>query len=139
MAGVLNYPENCFYDRHHGWISVEGTIATQGVTSYGQFLAGKIMFIEIPRVGRIVRKQEKLLSMESGKWVGRILAMVSGKIIEVNHELEDTPSLINDSPYDFGWLVKIEINDHAELAELMRPATAEYKSFLNEENRKYNR
>ena len=77
--------------------------------------------------------------MESGKWVGQIPAMVSGKIIEVNYELEDTPSLMNDSPYDFGWLVKIEIIDHTELAGLMRPETKEYKSFLEEENHKYNR
>lgn len=137
--GDWTYPENCYYDRNHGWLAVEGNFATQGITSYGQHLVGKIMFIEIPRLGRIVKQQEKLLSLESGKWVGRIPAMVSCKIVDVNLELEETPTLINDFPYEFGWLVKIEISDPDELTLLMRSNTPEFDEFLQEQKRKYNR
>jgi glycine cleavage system H protein len=139
MAGEWSYPEKYYYDRKHGWLAVEGPIATQGLTPYGQHLAGKIMFIEIPRLGREVRQGDNLLSLESGKWVGRIPAMVSGKIVNVNQELEDTPSLINDSPYDFGWLVKIEMSDPTELEALMRAGTVELESFIEAERQRYNR
>ncbi|MCC6147073.1 MAG: glycine cleavage system protein GcvH [Anaerolineaceae bacterium] len=137
MSLSWKYPETLYYDRKHGWLAVEEGLAVQGMTSYGQHLAGKIMFIEIPRLGRQVRQGENLLSMESGKWVGRIPSLVSGKIIAVNQELEDTPSLINDSPYDFGWLVKIEMSDPTELGRLMRAGSLEMEQFLKEEAEKY--
>jgi len=139
MSDFWNCPETLYYDRKHGWLAVNENLATQGLTAYGQHLAGKIMFIEIPRLGREVRQGENLLSLESGKWVGRIPAMVSGRIVAVNQELEETPDLVNDSPYDFGWLVKIEMNDPAELENLMRAGTTELEAFLEAERRRYNR
>lgn len=139
MAGKWPYPEEYYYDRKHGWLAVDGSLATQGLTPYGQHLAGKVMFVEIPRLGRQVRQGENLLSLESGKWVGRLPAMVSGTIAEVNLELESSPALINDSPYDLGWLVKIEMSDPAELGSLMRSGTTELENFLEEESRRYNR
>ncbi|NPV74950.1 MAG: glycine cleavage system protein H [Anaerolineae bacterium] len=139
MSVIWNYPDSLYYDRKHGWLAVNGDLATQGLTAYGQHLAGKIMFIEIPRLGRVVRQGENLLSMESGKWVGRIPAMVSGKIVAVNQELEENPALVNDSPYDFGWLVKIEMSNPAELDELMRAGSVEMKEFLEAEQKRRDR
>lgn len=139
MSVYWNYPDPLYYDRKHGWLAVSGELATQGLTPYGQHLAGKIMFIEIPRLGRKVRQGENLLSMESGKWVGRIPAMVSGTIVAVNQELEETPGLVNDSPYDFGWLVKIEMSDPTELGNLMRAGSVEMKEFLDAERKRHDR
>ena len=77
------------------------------------------------------------MSMESGKWVGRVAAMVSGEIAEVNEELEWEPSLVNESPYADGWLVKIEMSTPAELDNLMKADSPELKAFIEEEAEKY--
>jgi glycine cleavage system H protein len=75
--------------------------------------------------------------MESGKWVGRIPAMVSGKILEANEELEWEPQLVNESPYDEGWLVKIEMSDASELDNLMKADSVEFKTFIEEQAEEY--
>lgn len=137
MAEEWSYPESNYYDRKHGWLSVQGTLATQGLTPFGQRLAGRILFVEIPRLGRQVRQGENLLSLESGKWVGRLPAMISGRIAEVNQELEDTPALINDFPYSFGWLVRIEMENPDELNHLMRAGTKELQEFLEAEKERF--
>jgi glycine cleavage system H protein len=134
---MTHFPEALYYDRKHGWVAVEGRIATQGLTELGQRLAGKIAFIEIPRPGRTVSQGQTLLSMESGKWVGRLPAGVSGVILASNQELEEEPGLVNDSPYEAGWLVKIEMSDPGELANLMKPAMPEFTQFIEEEEKKY--
>jgi glycine cleavage system H protein len=77
------------------------------------------------------------MSMESGKWVGRIAALVSGKVTEVNEELEWEPNLVNESPYDEGWLVKIEMSDAAGLDNLMKADSPELKAFIEGEAEKY--
>jgi glycine cleavage system H protein len=75
--------------------------------------------------------------MESGKWVGRVPAMVSGKIMEANEELEWEPMLVNESPYDEGWLVEIEMSDRSELENLLRADSPEFKAFIEEEAEEY--
>jgi glycine cleavage system H protein len=84
-----------------------------------------------------VEQGQTFMSMESGKWVGRIAALTSGKIAEVNDELEWEPTLVNDSPYEEGWLVKIEMSDPAELNNLMKGDSPELKTFIEEEAEKY--
>lgn len=134
----FTFPEDLYYDREHGWIKVEGNIVTQGMTDYGQSLAGEIIYAEVPRVGRDVEQGKPFMSMESGKWVGRIKAMVSGKIVEANEELEWESALINRSPYEEGWLVKIEAtNLEAELKNLMRATDPAYVEFVKSEMAKY--
>jgi len=136
IAG-FEFPDDLYYDKQHGWARVEGNIVVQGMTDFGQKIAQEIVFVEIPRVGREVQQGQTLMSLESGKWVGRIPAMVSGKVVEVNEELEWEPNLINESPFDEGWLVKIEMTDPAELENLMRADSPEFKAFIEEETEKY--
>lgn len=131
------YPQHLRYNRQHGWIAVEGTVAVQGLTAYGQRIAGKIAFVRLPRPGRSVSQGQPLLSLESGKWIGRLAAVLSGKVIEANQALESQPTLINSSPYEAGWLVKIEISDPAELVNLMRVGTPEFEQYLADEHLKY--
>ncbi|HEY76736.1 MAG TPA: glycine cleavage system protein H [Thermoflexia bacterium] len=136
IAG-FEFPDDLYYDRRHGWARVEGKIVVQGMTDFGQRIAQEIVYVEVPRVGREVQQGQTLMSLESGKWVGRVPAMVSGKIVEVNEELEWEPSLINQSPFDKGWLVKIEMIDPTELKNLMRVDSPEFQAFIEEEVEKY--
>ena len=135
--GEFEFPDDLYYDREHNWARVEGETVVQGMSSYGQHLASEIVYAETPRVGREVKQGEYFMSMESGKWVGRIRAAVSGKIREANEELEWEASVINESPYDEGWLARIEASDLSELDNLLRASDPEFASFLEEEMARY--
>lgn len=136
IAG-FEFPNDLYYDRQHNWARVEGSTVVQGLTDLGQKLAREIVYAEIPPVGRVVSQGQTFMSLESGKWVGRVPAMVSGKILAVNEELEFEPSLINQSPFDQGWLVKIEMSNPTELNNLLRADSPEFQSFVEGEVAKY--
>jgi glycine cleavage system H protein len=131
------FPDDLYYDKLHSWARVDGNVITQGMTEFGQAIAQEIVFVESPRAGRDVEQGQTFMSMESGKWVGRIAALVTGKIGEVNEELEWEPTLVNESPFEDGWLVKIEMSDVAELGNLMKADSPEFKAFIEEEAEKY--
>lgn len=131
------FPDELLYDREHNWARVEGQVVTQGLTDFGQKLAGEIVYAEVPRLGREVKLGEPFMSMESGKWVGRIKAVVSGKIVGVNQEIEWESTTINHDPYGAGWLVKIEAANPAELAGLLKPSSPAFAEFIAAERQKY--
>jgi glycine cleavage system H protein len=131
------FPDGLYYDKLHGWAKIDGDVIVQGMTDFGQAIAQEIVFVEAPRAGREVEQDQTFMSMESGKWVGRIAALASGEITEFNDELEWEPDLINRSPYDEGWLVKIEMTDPSELDNLMAADSDELKAFIEEEAEKY--
>jgi glycine cleavage system H protein len=131
------FPDDLYYDELHGWIKVDGNVATQGLTEFGQAIAQEIVFVEVPRTGREVEQGQTFMSMESGKWVGRIAALVGGKVAEVNEELEWEPDLVNSSPYEDGWLVKIEISNPGELLNLWRIDSDGLNALITEEAEKY--
>ncbi len=135
--GDYEFPDDLYYDRDHNWARVEDNIVTQGLSDFGQDLAGELVYVEVPRVGRKVEKGKPFMSMESGKWVGRVNAMVSGEIVEVNEELEWEPSLINESPYEKGWLVKIKAEDLGELEGYLRTSDPAFAEFIAAERKKY--
>lgn len=136
IAG-FEFPDDLYYDKQHNWARVEGNIVVQGLTDFGQRIAKEIVYVEIPPVGKAVTQGQTFMSMESGKWVGRVPALVSGKIVAVNEELEFEPSLINQSPFDQGWLVKIEMSNPAELNNLFRVDSPEFRAFIEAEAAKY--
>jgi glycine cleavage system H protein len=131
------FPDDLYYDKEHSWARVEGDVVTQGLTDFGQDLAGEIVYAEVPRVGRDVQQGQPFMSMESGKWVGRIKAIVSGKIAEANEEIEWESTIINDDPYGDGWLARIEAADLSELDSLMRPSDPAFAAFIATEREKY--
>ncbi|MGQ9584078.1 MAG: glycine cleavage system protein H [Anaerolineae bacterium] len=135
--GKYEFPDDLLYDKEHNWARVEGNRVTQGMTALGQSLAGEIVFAEVPRVGRAVRQGEPFMSLESGKWVGRVKAVVSGKIVAANEELEWESTLINESPYDKGWLATFEVGDPSGLEGLYKPSDPAYQAFVQEEAAKY--
>jgi glycine cleavage system H protein len=114
-------PEGLYYHKEHFWAKIEGSLVIMGVNDFAQKLAGQIVFVELPSVGKAIEQGKPCGSMESGKWVGRIYAVVSGKVESTNTDLEDTPELINESPYEKGWLCKINpTNLQEELKNLMQ-------------------
>ncbi len=120
IEGYL-FPDDLYYHKEHFWARVEGGSVTVGTTDFAQKLAGEIVFVELPSSGRNVEQGKPCGSMESGKWVGRIYAPLSGKVESPNEELEDSPEFINESPYQKGWMFKINpSNLQEELKNLMK-------------------
>ena len=115
------FPDDLYYHKEHFWVKINGESVIIGTTDFAQKLAGQVVYIELPPVGKAVEQGKPCGSMESGKWVGRIYSPLSGKISAVNGALEDNPELINESPYETGWLFKIAASNlQAELNNLMK-------------------
>lgn len=115
----MEFPKNLKYSEEHEWVRVEGNRAVIGITDYAQSELGDIVFVELPEVGAEVKQNEPFGSVESVKTVSELYAPVSGKVVEVNGELEGSPELVNQSPYDKGWMIVVEMSDPSELDNLM--------------------
>jgi len=116
------------YTENHEWLKVDDNKAVVGITDHAQSELTDIVFIELPQIGKIVKKGDELCVVESVKSVSEIYAPISGKIIKVNAKLEDAPEIVNSSPYDDGWLVEIEIEDKTEIDKLLDPDS--YKKII---------
>lgn len=132
-----NFPDELYYTDEHVWAKVDGKTVTIGLSQLGQDIAGDILFVEAPNPGRVIAKGEAFMSMESGKWVGRVKAPVSGKILEANAELEWESGTVNSDPYGKGWLTKIEASNLDELKDLLRPDSPKFAEFIAAERAKY--
>ena len=124
-------PEDLKYTKNHLWVFIEDNKATAGLTDYAQQELGDIVFVEMPEVGREVKKDETIGTVESVKSVSDIQAPLSGKIEEINKILEDTPETINKDPYGEGWVIKMSISNPDEITELMDMET--YNKFTESE------
>lgn len=122
------YPKEFRYTKEHEWAKAEGARARVGITDHAQSELGDIVYVELPAIGREVKQGESFATVESVKAVSDVYAPVSGKVVEVNHKLEEQPELINKSPHDQGWLALIEMADPRELERLM--TAEEYERFL---------
>lgn len=116
------------YTETHEWLKLMKNSARIGITHYAQSELTDIVFVELPEIGKEINKGEELCVVESVKSVSEIYSPVSGKIVNINKKLEDTPELINEKPYDDGWLVEIEMKDKTEIDELIDSET--YKKSL---------
>ena len=124
----MNLPENLKYTNEHEWISVEGDVATVGITSFAQGELGDIVFVEIETEGETLEKGETFGTIEAVKTVSDLFMPVAGEVVEVNPALEASPELVNKDPYGEGWLIKISITNPAELDELLNAAA--YQAML---------
>ena len=106
---ILDYefPDDRLYDREHVWFKKEGELLRVGVTDFFQKMANEIVFVELPAAGRNLEIGKPFVSLESGKWVGRVKCTISGTVVNVNGELKDFPYFLNENPYDDGWLIDI--------------------------------
>jgi len=115
-----NFPDDLYYDKNHFWAKVEGGVVTMGTTHFTAKLAGEITYIDLPEEGDEVTQGKPFGSIESGKWVGRVYAVVSGEVTGINEDLEDEPEAVNSDPYS-AWICKIEASDlDQELENLMK-------------------
>jgi len=120
--------EGLRYTREHEWLKVEGENARVGITAHAQNELTDIVFVEVPEVGRKVRKGETIGAVESVKTVADVYSPVSGEVVEANSELEDAPQMINESPYERGWMAVIRMSDPDEVDDLMD--ASEYEAYL---------
>ena len=128
----MNVPDSLRYTDQHEWIKVEGKTGTIGVTDFAQNSLSDMTYVELPEVGRVVKKGDELAAIESCKAAASIYAPLAGTVVAVNEELESDPGLINTGPYGEGWICKIEIDDEAELAELL--SAEQYAPLCREED-----
>lgn len=127
----MEFPEDLKYSKEHEWVLVEGNVATVGITDYAQDQLGDIVFVELPAIGDKVSKEDAFGVVESVKAVSDIYAPISGKVLEVNDDLPETPEMLNEDPYGDGWIIKIDMSDLDELQDLM--TAAEYEEYVAEE------
>lgn len=126
----MSLPEKYLYSNEHEWVERDGNKVKIGVTDHAQSELGDIVFIELPEVGDIIKTDQPFGSAESVKTVSELYAPVTGKVVEVNKNLEDSPELINESPYDKAWMIVVEVDDESELDRLL--SAEEYDKLIHE-------
>lgn len=129
---TLSYPTDLRYTREHEWARAKGNVATVGITAYAQDHLGDVVYLELPEVGSEVARGKPFGVVESTKAVSELFAPVSGKVLEANQPLVDSPEVINEDPYAEGWMIQVEMKDPKELDELM--TAAQYEAFVKEES-----
>lgn len=118
----MNIPANLRYTKEHEWIRVEGNEAYVGITDYAQSELGEIVFVDVDTVGETIGQGEVFGSVEAVKTVSDLNMPATGEVLEFNEALNDQPELVNNDPYGEGWMVKITVNDPAELDNLLDAA-----------------
>ena len=118
------------FSKDHEWIAVEGDIGTVGITDHAQDQLGELVYVELPEVGATLEMGEEACVVESVKAASEVYAICSGEVTEVNEDLEESPTTVNESAESGGWLYKVKISDAAELDELMDAAA--YQELLKE-------
>lgn len=125
------YPADLKYSKEHEWVKVEGTRARIGLTHHAQHALGDVVFVEVPKVGRVVKPMEAFGVVESVKAVSDVYAPVGGSVVDVNGTLESSPELINKDCYGAGWIILVEMADRKDLDALMDVKA--YEAFLASE------
>ena len=115
----MDVKENLKYTKDHEWVKLDGNIATVGITDFAQGELGDIVYVEVDTVDETLDKDEVFGTVEAVKTVSDLFLPMSGKIIEFNDSLSDSPESINDSPYEKGWIIKVEVSNPEEINELV--------------------
>lgn len=118
----MNYPENLRYTKDHEWVSLEGTTATIGITEFAQGELGDIVYVEVETIGKPLGAGDVFGTVEAVKTVSDLFLPVAGRVIELNPALASAPELVNTDPYGQGWMVKMTVNDPAEVSSLLDAA-----------------
>jgi glycine cleavage system H protein len=126
----MSIPNNLKYTKEHEWVLVEGNIGTIGVTEYAQGELGDVVFVDIDPAISAIKKGESIGTIEAVKTVSDIFAPYTGKVVEINEALKDSPEIVNSDPYGKGWMIKVEIADASELTDLIDAAA--YKALIGQ-------
>src|SRR5699024_3926015 len=127
---LVTVPSEFKYSKEHEWVKVEGNTVTIGITEYAQGELGDIVFVELPEADDDINEGETFGSVESVKTVSELYAPVTGKVVESNEELEDSPEFVNESPYEKAWMVKVELSDLDQLDDLL--SAEQYSEMIGE-------
>ena len=123
----MNIPENLKYTKDHEWISIEGDVATVGITDFAQGELGDIVYVEIEKIGENFSKEEVFGTVEAVKTVSDLFMPLTGEIIDINVELNEKPELVNEDPYGQGWMIKIKVNS-SDISDLLN--SEQYKKLV---------
>ena len=115
----MNIPESLKYTEDHEWIKIDGDIVTVGITDFAQNELGDIVYVEIETEGEEIDKGEVFGTVEAVKTVSDLFMPISGEVVEVNEELESSPEVVNEDPYEKGWMIKIKVSNSDELDDLL--------------------
>ena len=126
----MNFPDNLKYTKDHEWIRLEGNVATVGITDFAQSELGDIVYVDIPSLNKSLKKEAVFGTVEAVKTVSDLFLPVSGKITEINPQLNDKPEVVNKDPYGEGWMVKISVENPDEAKELLDAAA--YKKLIGQ-------
>ncbi|WEG16468.1 glycine cleavage system protein GcvH [Alkalihalophilus pseudofirmus] len=126
-----NVPKELKYSEEHEWVKVEDDKVRIGITDFAQSELGDIVFVELPEVGDDIEANEPFGSVESVKTVSELYAPISGKVVEINEELDDSPEFVNESPYEKAWMIVVELKDSNEVDKLMNDS--EYAEMISED------
>ena len=124
----MNIPANLKYTKDHEWVSIEGEIATVGITDFAQKELGDIVYVEVETLDQTLEKDEVFGTVEAVKTVSDLFLPLSGEIIEFNDALESNPETVNAEPYGKGWMVKVKISDASQIEELL--SSDDYKALI---------
>ncbi len=124
----MSYPANLRYTKEHEWISLEGNVATIGITAFAQSELGDIVFVDVPTVGKSLNAQDVFGSVEAVKTVSDLFIPVAGTVTEINSVLEKQPELVNTDPYGAGWMVKVTVKNPADVEGLL--SAADYEALV---------
>jgi len=127
----MNLPKDLFYTEDHEWVKKEDGKVRIGITDFAQDELGDIVFVELPEEGDELEADEPFGSVESVKTVSELYAPLSGKIVEVNEELEDSPEFVNESPYDKAWMVVVEPSNESDVDQLL--SAEQYEEAVNKD------
>jgi glycine cleavage system H protein len=127
------HPEDIRYHKEHTWVRVSGKKGTIGITDYAQDALGDIVYIDLPEVDSSVDASTEITEIESTKSTSSVISPVSGVVIEINEELSETPEIINEDPYGKGWIAVIELDNPAEIDDLLD--ASEYGKLVDEESK----
>ena len=127
---MMNIPEELKYTKDHEWISIDGEIATVGITDFAQRELGDIVYVEVETVGETLEADEVFGTVEAVKTVSDLFLPVSGEIIEFNEDLEDTPEDVNAEPYSKGWMIKMKVSNPDDLIQLLD--SNQYRELIGE-------
>lgn len=122
---MMSFPANVKYTKDHEWVSIEGDVATIGITEFAQHELGDIVYVDINSVGKTLGAEEVFGTVEAVKTVSDLFLPIAGTITEINPALEANPELVNSDPYGEGWMVKVKVNDPADADDLMDAAAYE--------------
>lgn len=124
----MNFPAELKYTKDHEWVRVEGNVATIGITDFAQKELGDIVYVDITTIGETVAKEEIFGTVEAVKTVSDLFMPITGKVLEMNQDIDSAPESVNNDPYGTGWMIKVTIDNESELSELL--SADAYKSLI---------